>query len=150
MLIYVYRGDKELLREICCEGLYKQLIDRFESRPLSESAQWTLHEHIGVSRVVSSRASALPRKKSALRQVVVRIKSLQSLARLRRNSSGEEEVVNGTGIPKEMLEYLVLQRRIFDGKEGSWKVWGTTEETQVDGILGKVPQKRRSVGVAVT
>ena len=141
-LTYFARGDQNLLKEICCEGLYKHLTDRIGLRSSNESARWTLHRHIGASRVVSSRASGLPRNNSALRQAVVRIRSLQGLVRLKRNATGERKAVDGPENPREILEYLVLQRRILDGKEGPWKIWGTTEETHSEEILGKVMRKQ--------
>ena len=75
---------------------------------------------------------------------------MQSLTLFKRKAKGEAEVAQGTNVPKEMLEYLVLQRRILDGKEGPWKVWGTTEETQADDILGKMTRKRTGVGAVAT
>lgn len=79
----------------------------------------------------------LPYKGAALRQVVVRLRSRQSLARL--VSSGKnkpEEIVKGTGDEKEVSEYLVLQRRVMKNQEGPWMIWGTTEETDPATVLG--------------
>lgn len=69
----------------------------------------------------------LPIKESAIRQVVVSIRSVQSL---------------GKGEEKNVTEYLVLQTRIMNGKAtGKWKVWGTVEESDVDTELGdKAPR----------
>lgn len=131
------RGDQKLLKDICCEGLLKHLTGRINSRSPAESLRWTLHKYIGFPRVVSSRASPLPRKDSALRQVVVKIKSKQSLALVQSSATGKPEVVKGTDQEKDMVEYLVLQRRMFDGLEGPWKIWGTAQETEADDVLGR-------------
>ncbi|KAL9100407.1 MAG: hypothetical protein Q9163_004217 [Psora crenata] len=84
-------------------------------------------------------------KDSMLRQVVVKIRSKQSLAQFKRKGAaevrkgeGEEELVAGTGEVKRLLEYLVIQRRIFKGVEGPWKIWGTTEETKAEEVLGEI------------
>ena len=64
-------------------------------------------------------------KGAALRQAVVRLQSRQSLAKL--DSNGE--VVNGTGEIKQVKEYVVIQRRMWKGKEEPFMVWGTVEES---------------------
>ena len=90
-------------------------------------------------------------KDSALRQVIVKIKSKQSIAQLKRNAAGEgeEEVLPGGGEVKKLLEYLVLQRRIFKAVEGPWKIWGTVEETKPEEVLGKaVPEKHGLGGIS--
>ena len=33
------------------------------------------------------------------------------------------------GKPKKVVEYLVLQRRVINGKEEDWKVWGFAQES---------------------
>lgn len=35
------------------------------------------------------------------------------------------------GQEREVTEYIVIQKRIYHGKEGGWKIWGTVEETQL-------------------
>lgn len=73
----------------------------------------------------------LETEKSALYQVVVKIKSMQSLERRPKNglaSNGPEQ--------KRIIEYVVLQRIMFKGKEDGWKIWGTIEESKVKDVLG--------------
>lgn len=83
----------------------------------------------------------LPFKSSAIRQVVVRLQSRQSLARTVFSGPGRpEELVKGTGKGKPVSEYVVLQRRMWKGEEEPWMIWGTTEETDPDTLLkGDVP-----------
>ena len=38
----------------------------------------------------------------------------------------------GTGTEKEIREYLVIQKMLIKGVEGPWKVWGTTDETNLE------------------
>jgi protein MBA1 len=74
-------------------------------------------------------------KDTAVRQVVVRIKSSQSLVKTKRNPyTGEEAVVGGTDKEKTIDEYLVMQRRIWKGREEGWMIWGTIEEFNVKDI----------------
>ena len=88
-------------------------------------------------RIVSHRASALAREESGLQQAVVKIQSLQSFARFQRKPKGELELLEGTDEVKERLEYLVIQKMMFDGVEEPWKLWGTVEETDPQFLLPK-------------
>lgn len=91
-----------------------------------ERAQWTLHKYRGFQRVVSDCALSLPVDNSALRQIVVRIKSRQSLVHyLEHGAASDKTVLAGSEHPKDLVEQLILQRRIFRGKEGPWRIWGT-------------------------
>lgn len=86
----------------------------------------------------------LPFDESIIRQVIVRIKSVQSIATYLPKRRGEEERVEG-GEEKNMVEYLVLQKRILKGEEGPWLVWGTVEETDPDEILGDKQEAHQPV-----
>lgn len=67
----------------------------------------------------------------------MRIRSKQSLAKIIPATKGQPEtVVEGTDKEKNVDEYVVIQRRIIKGKEDQWMVWGTTQETRVDEVLG--------------
>ena len=77
-------------------------------------------------------------KDAAIRQVVVRIRSIQSLERLKPGLNGKEEVVVGeSGAEKDITEYIVVQRKVVKKVEEPWMVWGTTGESKVDAILAK-------------
>lgn len=94
---------------------------------------WTLHRMTRGPRIVSNRAGMLPVKGSGLRQVVVRLQSSQSLARITSRGNADRELpTNGHGKEKQIQEYLVLQRRIWKEKEEPWMIWGTTEESSLD------------------
>lgn len=74
-------------------------------------------------------------KECGMRQVVVRLQSRQSLARIIRSTKGQEDLVKkGTGEVKDVTEYLVIQRRMLKGKEEPWMVWGTTNESDVTDV----------------
>lgn len=122
------RGDIDTLREICCEGLLSSFRARINARHAGgrpHQLEWTLHKYNRFARVVSNRATSFPMPNSGLRQAIVRISSRQSLTRY----DADGNVVPGTGEPKDVTEYLVIQKRCFGGKEENWEVWGTTEET---------------------
>ena len=128
------RNDTATLSSICTEGLLASFKARIALRPRSEVHQWTLHKYTHSPRIVSNRAGLLT-KGAAIRQVIVRIRSIQSLTKLVRGRPGERDtVVQGTGEKKEMDEYFVVQRRIWKEKEEPWMVWGTTQESNTDTI----------------
>jgi protein MBA1 len=39
------------------------------------------------------------------------------------------ERFHDNGVPKTVVEYLVLQKRVIRGSEEDWKVWGFAEES---------------------
>jgi len=119
-------GDLSLLRKTCCDGLFASFQSRITSRPTGQGLRWNLHQYTRTPRVVSHRAVVLPMVKgAALRQAVVRLQSRQSLTQLR--TSGEVEP--DTGAVKEVMEYIVVQRRMWKEQEEPWMVWGTIEES---------------------
>lgn len=76
-------------------------------------------------KVASSKAHYYGGKGLLRRQAIVRIHSLQSLAKF----TPRGELVKGSDTPKEIMEYVVLEKKYENGKESPWYVWGTTEET---------------------
>lgn len=76
-------------------------------------------------------------KGAALRQVVVRIRSIQSLVRTMEDErpSKKDALINGSGEEKQMDEYLVVQRRIWKGQEEPWMIWGTSQASKVGDVL---------------
>lgn len=134
------RGDTKKLSQTCTEGLLSSFRSRIASRPRNQRMRWMLHKHFHRPRIVSNRAVRLPIKHSALRQVVLRMDTRQSLARLRARLDGSSDsIIPGTGEQKNVKEYLVLQKRILQAQEGEWIIWGTTDETDVKDIIkGKV------------
>ena len=74
-------------------------------------------------------------RECGMRQAVVRLQSRQSLAQIIPGAKGQDDkVVSGTGEGKDVTEYVVIQRRMLNGKEGPWMVWGTTNESNVADI----------------
>lgn len=75
-------------------------------------------------------------KGAGIRQVVVRIRSVQSLVRSVKGEPGARDtVVGASGEEKVMDEYLVVQRRIWKGQEEPWMVWGTSQPSKVSEVL---------------
>ena len=129
--------DISTIKDICTEGLRDDLVKQIRYRSAGESARWEIRgvwPHI-TARVVSNRAMQLPRPDSALRQAVVRIRSRQRVLRTDR-AAEKATLVNKAEGWMNMVEYLVLQKRILDGVEGDWKIWGTTEESSFEKVLG--------------
>ncbi|KAL2353825.1 hypothetical protein BJ546DRAFT_113837 [Cryomyces antarcticus] len=129
-------GDIETLRRICADGLLASFRARLENRPVSQRFRWTFHNHTSRPRVISHKAVILPASlgggKAAVRQVVVRIKSRQSLVRIqkvRQKDGSMVEKLAGPEEPKEVTENVLIQKQLWNGKEGPWIVWGTVEET---------------------
>ncbi|KAF2105132.1 hypothetical protein NA57DRAFT_29780 [Rhizodiscina lignyota] len=121
-------GDTATLRSICADGLLANFQSRLAKRKPHERLTWTRG---GKSTIVSHRSSILPFKDThggdtGVRQVVVRMVTRQ---RLSRSTMAGEELEVYEGEPKDVVEYLVLQRRIWDGAEEPWLVWGFAEET---------------------
>lgn len=56
------------------------------------------------------------------RQAVIRMYSRQQL------TAKKQGVAIGELKEVDILEYLVLQKRFYMGKEGPWKIWGTVQE----------------------
>ena len=129
------------MKSVCHDGLLASFCARIKARPSKESLQWTLYKYIGFARIVSTNIIPLEIDNSALYQVVVKIRSLQSLVRLPVNGS-----VSDATDKMKMEEYVVLQRMMLEGKEERWKVWGTIEESKVEDVLG---DDARVAGLAV-
>ncbi|KAL8681497.1 MAG: hypothetical protein Q9186_002383 [Xanthomendoza sp. 1 TL-2023] len=129
-------GDITTLSTICTEGLLASFKSRIAARPRNEKLRWTLSKFTHGPKFVSHRVAVLPYKGSAIRQMVIRMRSRQSLARLVSGGPGRPEaLVQGTGDEKLISEYLVLQRRMWKEMEEPWMIWGTTEETDPDTVL---------------
>ncbi len=41
-------------------------------------------------------------------------------------------MVSTSGKEKDVVEYVVIQRRLWKGSEERWLVWGTVEESTVE------------------
>ncbi|KAI9812688.1 MAG: hypothetical protein M1832_000345 [Thelocarpon impressellum] len=122
-------GDVDTLREICAAGLFQSFSARLVERG-RDRVSWQLHRYTGRAQVMSDRAAKLPRDRCGLRQAVVRVRSRQSLTRRRPDGA----VAAGTGRERECVEYVVVQRRLWDGVESPWIVWGTTGETSLEDV----------------
>lgn len=124
-------GDKATLRKICTDGLYDSFSARIGSRARGESVVWELVGYDRRAKVVSNRAARLPMDGAAIRQAVVRICSTQKLTRY----TAKGAVVQGTGKEKKVVEYVLIQKKIWGWEDGEWQVWGTIEETTLDDVL---------------
>ena len=130
--MYTAFAEKDIptLKRICCSGLYDSFVARITGRPKGERWEWKIVKYTKRAKVMSNRAASLMVDRAGIRQAVVRICSQQQLTRYRADGS----VVPGTGEVREVKEYIVIQRTLWQGVEGPWMVWGTTEETTIDKV----------------
>lgn len=130
-------GDEGEVRRVATEGVRDKLITKIQARSGNTSYYWDLVRYVGRPRVVSHRASQMPIPESGddapsmLRQAVVRIQSVQRLAR-EDAKEGEGQVTQPVESEKRVTEYVVIQKRVLRGVEEPWKFWGTTEPTSLD------------------
>ena len=139
-------GDIVTLADICGGSLLSSFKAQIAARPPTERVVWRLHTYMAAPRLMSHLAAQLPIKSSdgseaAIRQAVVRIRSVQSLERwLRvrgRDGTVKEERVDEAGDGREITEFLVLQQKLMIGKQDKWKVWGTVEEASLAEVLAE-------------
>ena len=135
--MHAHRGDVQSLKGVCCDGLQASLRSKIDNRHPREHVNWTLHRYIGRPRIVSTRIGKLPFDESAIYQVVIKMKSMQSLEKIIREPGGKSDVVSDEkkGVPKKVTEYVVLQKSLLRGKEFQWKIWGMTEEIKPEDVL---------------
>lgn len=130
------RNDTATLSSICTEGLLASFRSRLALNPHDVTQRWILNRYLRSPYIVSDRANMLQVTDTAIRQVVVRIQSSQSLVKIKRHPQTKEEViVSGTDSEQMMDEYLVMQRRIWRGQEEGWRIWGTTLEADVKKVV---------------
>lgn len=133
-------GKIDELRPRLCESIHASLSARVANRPPGQRTLWTLHRYVGAPRVVSYRASLFDpgeesHRRTTSQQVVVRIRSMQSLRKMKKVREGKvvREVLDVGSVAgdegKEVLEYFVVQRMMRKGVPGPWMIWGTTTET---------------------
>lgn len=81
----------------------------------------------------------LPSDESVMMQVVVKVKSTQSLQKFTQSVGGKEDTVipGPEEGPKTLVEYVVLQRMMIEGEEKKWMIWGTMQESKVEDVIGE-------------
>ncbi|CAD0109515.1 unnamed protein product [Aureobasidium uvarum] len=123
-----------------CENVHMSLEQRIQQRSANVGIAWTLHNWTATPKIVSHKYMPMSlednkdkTKQTTIQQVCVRMQSLQSLKKVRRVKQGNKtvEVIEegSSAAPKEVVEYLVVQRLCKRGKMGPWMVWGTTTES---------------------
>ena len=135
--LHAHRGDFQSIKEVCLDSLQGSLRSKIGNRHPKERLKWTLHRYIGRPRIVSTKIGKLPFDESAIYQVVVKVKSMQSLEKMIREPGKKSDVVSDEekGVPKRVTEYVVLQKSLLRGHEVPWKIWGMTEENKSENVL---------------
>lgn len=152
------QGDLNTVQRRLCEGVYTSLEARIQARPPNTKLKWTLHRYLEPLRIVSYRATLMSsdeqrHERSTIQQVVVKVRSMQSLNKVKRVRAKDgtvtevlEEGSVGAGTQgREVTEYLVLQKMRRRGKPGEWMVWGTTEESTAERLKAKDKKKPKLV-----
>lgn len=153
----VAAGDRETISRIACRGLQTALKNRLDHRRAVNGPPetWTIKykgwtpegmtlstwswltqalmpRTLKSTRVVADRMGQIPiGKNSKIRQVTVKIRSIQTL-----NKN------DGTGPKSKYVEeYVVIQKMKIDGEEEPvWKLWGTTQpstEKEIDKMFNE-------------
>jgi protein MBA1 len=123
-------GDARALRKICADGIHESFRARIGNRARGEKVVWELVKYNKRAKVMSDRAARLPMDGASIRQAVVRICSSQKLTRYLANG----QQVKGTGKERDVVEYVVVQKKYWNYIGEQWQVWGTTEETTLDDV----------------
>ena len=121
-------GDIETLRDICPSGLFESLRARIAKRVRGETWEWELVKMKKRPRLASNRVAMFNMDGNAARQAVVRIYSRQKLTRY----GPDGKILPGTGVEKDVVEYVVIDKKYYLWKEEPWKLWGTTRETTLE------------------
>jgi len=121
------QGNLEKLRLICGDGLVETFKRRLMARGRNR-IEWKLHKYISPVRMVSHKAHYYGGGLDICRrQAVLRMHTLQSLTKY----SPQGKPIEGSGKPKEVLEYLVVETKGRKKQDSqSWFIWGTTEESR--------------------
>ncbi|KAL9054929.1 MAG: hypothetical protein Q9162_003870 [Coniocarpon cinnabarinum] len=133
-------GDEAEIRKVTTEGVRNKLIMQIQGRPESTVYEWDLVKYVGRPKIVSHIANQMPipknddKEQNLMRQAVVRIQSVQRLTK-EEDFLGKErtlEPVHGQVAEKEVIEYIVIQKRVLQSVEEPWKFWGTTQPTTME------------------
>lgn len=137
-------GDAKALEDICADNVRDHYQSRIENRnEKGELMKWELVSYKGRPKLCSMKAGGTPIELKGIpvgiQQAVVRIRSLQKLtignktgARAsRQKGKDKENVIWKEPNEKEVTEYIVIQRRLLEGKFEPWKVWGFVKEMDV-------------------
>ncbi|KAI4790157.1 hypothetical protein E4T44_13154 [Aureobasidium sp. EXF-8845] len=139
-------GNLSPIAHKLCENIHTSLEQRIATRGPNTGIIWTLHQWTSAPKVVSHKYMPMSlednkdkTKQTTIQQVCVRMQSLQSLKKVKRVKQGKETIEvleeGSSAEPKEVVEYLVVQRLCKRGKMGPWMVWGTTTESNAEEVL---------------
>lgn len=126
MWVAFARGDIKALSRVCVPGIGTKLCNSIVARSRNEQLEWELVRMLRKPKLVMHRVASVDTNGTALRQAIVRIRSVQKLTRFVNG-----KVVGGTGIEKDCDEYFVIDQRYVRYQQGPWRVWGTATETVV-------------------
>jgi protein MBA1 len=97
---------------------------------------WERVRYTGRVKVVADIAARMEIEGLGVRQCVVKIPSLQRLSEPAGEGYETADKVQESSNPGRMLremettEYMVMQKKVMNGKEGEWVLWGTVEPSK--------------------
>jgi hypothetical protein len=159
-------GDDIILRDICEQTVLGVFQSRISRRPADERLEWSLLEYVNKPRMVSFKTAQtqieINGEPMMAQQAVVQIRSRQLLRQGKLIQGGEAgrvgkdefeesfgEVAQGIewqqSREKEVLEYVVLMRRVIDGEPLDWKIWGFAKEAKVAELEGSKKSEKTKV-----
>ena len=132
-------GDRETLRAICTDDLFKRMVGAIDARPKDVRTEWELLKYDQTwyyPRLADWRVVMIPRPGGVggghrvIKQAVVSIASVQRLARYDDSPQGGGAKIEGSERVRNMLEHIVLQAEVDPKtfKAHPWKIWGNTPE----------------------
>lgn len=126
-------GDRDSLREICVDELYRTLSAAIDKRKPWERTTWSILQHHG-ARLAAHRVAIMPPplpKNIMIQQAIVAIDTTQSLDRV---DSRTGESIPGAARVQRRTEYLAFSREWNSDTytSGPWKVIGNVKETTLD------------------
>ncbi|KAI1079653.1 hypothetical protein F5B20DRAFT_159817 [Whalleya microplaca] len=131
-------GDKETLRRLCTEELFKTLAGAIDARPRGQRSDWQIlkYEHPWrYPRLGDWRISYVPSHTGPMRLIKQAVVSIATVQRLERFQ--DDVKVPGTESTRSLVEHIVLQAEVDNAtyESGPWKFWGWLTEATYEGYL---------------
>jgi len=147
-------GNAARISKLTAESLAASLASRISHREPGTRLHWSVVRYVRRPRVVSQKAAELPflveGEKAGARQAIVRIETEQRVVMGRKLADGQMDLADkedgfwsdksGDGIEwgvprvKNVVEYMVLQRKMIKGVEEPWYIVGFARETTANDI----------------
>ena len=128
-----FNRDLLALEDFCCEGLVSSFRTRMSGLRPGVKHEWSITDYTSRPKIVANCATYIPvpgAEKVGIRQVTVRIDSKQRVDTITKDWRGVEQ--RQEGLPKQVREFTVMQRRLINNEESHWVLWGTVQESSAE------------------